>query len=69
MPNKRIFRLTALTVFLWLLSGCRQEHSPYDGVENYGKENVEYTSLAFDTLRLDARYTSLAGQWHMKDSV
>ena len=69
LSNKRIFRLTALAAILWLLSGCQQEHSPYDGVENYGKENVEYTSLAFDTLRLDARYTSLAGQWHMKDSV
>ncbi len=52
---------------LWF--GCGKSDDPYADLEHRGKENVTFTSVVFDTLRLDAQYTSLSGQWHMKDSL
>lgn len=52
---------------LW--TGCGGSDDPYNGLERFGEEDITCTSLEFDTLRLDAQYTSLSGQWHIKDSL
>ena len=52
---------------LW--TGCGGSDDPYNGLERLGEEDITCTSLEFDTLRLDAQYTSLSGQWHIKDSL
>lgn len=68
MKERRLFILAVL-VILCAASSCHQEHGPYDGVETYGTKNITIVSLPFDTLRVDAKYTSLSGQWHIKGSV
>lgn len=68
MKERRLFILAVL-VILYAASSCHQEHGPYDGVETYGTKNITIVSLPFDTMRVDAKYTSLSGQWHIKDSV
>lgn len=59
----------ALAVISCCLPSCRRQSSPYDNLKTYGQKNIVYTSLSLDTLRLDAQYTSMAGQWHLKDSL
>lgn len=67
--GNKVLIVIVLSTLLGLLSACTGSDSPYDSVEHFGKENIVRTSLVFDTLRLDAQYTSLSGQWHMKDSL
>lgn len=57
MKERRLFILAVL-VILCAASSCHQEHGPYDGVETYGTKNITIVSLPFDTMRVDAKYTS-----------
>ncbi len=67
--GNKVLIVIVLSTLLGLLSACTGSDSPYDSVEHFGKENIVRTSLVFQTSRLDAQYTSLSGQWHMKDSL
>ena len=51
-----------------LAVSCVNAQSPYDNVARVGKEDISVTSLSFDTLRLDARYSSMEGRWFVSDS-
>ncbi len=68
MTVRRIFLFATLAV-LCAVPSCRQKGGPYDGVNTFGSKSITINTLAFDTLRIDARYTSLSGQWHIKDSL
>ncbi len=61
--------IIALSMLLGLMYACAGNDGPYDDIKHFGKENIICTSLVCDTLRLDAQYTSLSGQWHMKDDI
>lgn len=67
MSNKGIF--LTLVAMLCCLPACHRQTSPYDNLKTYGQKNIVHTSLSFDTLRLDAQYTSMSGQWHLNDSL
>lgn len=69
MLDKKSLLAILLLSSAGLWSGCGKSDDPYADLEHMGKENVTFTSVVFDTLRLDAQYTSLSGQWHMKDSL
>ncbi|MGM9738756.1 MAG: DUF1573 domain-containing protein [Candidatus Cryptobacteroides sp.] len=50
------------------ICGCGKG-SPYDGIPHLGEKNVSLTYVQSDTLRIDGRFTSLSGEWFIRDSV
>lgn len=67
--RKRMITILATLATLCSVSSCHNEPGPYDGIVARGAKKITINSLTFDTLRVDAKYTSLSGQWHMKDSI
>lgn len=53
-----------LLLFVLLLCSCKQEfHSEYESLPCQGVRNLSIRDLLFDTIRIDASSTSMAGQW------
>lgn len=60
---KNIINLSPLLLLLLLFSCKKEFHSEYDNLPYRGGKNITINRLAFDTIRIDASATSLAGQW------
>ena len=56
-------------ILCFLSVSCVNVRTPYDNVTRAGEEKISVVSLTFDTLRLDARFSSLEGRWYMGDSA
>lgn len=51
-----------------LMSGCTTS-SPYEDLPHHGQQAIRYVELEGVPFYVDARQTSMAGQWFMKDSL
>jgi len=58
--RKRMMTILATLATLCSVSSCHNEPGPYDGIVARGAKKITINSLTFDTLRVDAKYTSMA---------